>query len=313
MPRFLLACVMAALAASLGTAPWLASRLHSQSHSGTAQADEHAPPSSDELRTRAKELLSNQHANDRALEQYERLEHQMERTAGSNPTITDDKLFRVVPTGFGTFKILMKVDGKDVDKDEYRKQLKRWADALQLTLNPSDARTRELQEKYEKKQRDRAEFVDAMKEAFTPHWIGRETKGGHDCDVLTLDPNPDFRPRSMLQGALQHVRIKIWVDHQANQLVYGEATVISDISIGGGIFGKLYRGGVFSLEQQQFTPDVWLPVRMQYDYTVRKFLFTSEEHELIEASNYRHLGTPKEALAEVQAEIAKSATGRGDP
>jgi len=237
----------------------------------------------------------------------------MERTAGLHPQVTDEKVFRVVPTGFGTYKILLREEGADVSEDEYRKQLKRWAEALELAANPSDARTRVLEAKYEKKQHDRTEFVDAMKDAFLPHWIGREMKDGRYCDVLTLDPNPDFRPRSMLQGALQHVSIKIWVDHQENELVYGEATVISDISVGGGIFGKLYRGGVFSMEQQQFAPGVWLPVRMQYDYTVRKFLFTSEEHQLIEASGYRHLGTPKEALAEVQAEMAKSTPGRGDP
>lgn len=271
------------------------------------------PPSPDELRIRARELLSNQHANDRVLEQYERVEHQMERTAGPNPRIAEDKVFRVVPTGFGTYKILLQEEGQNVSKEDYRKQLRRWAEALRLALDPSDPKAKDLEAKFQKRQRDRAELVDAIKEAFLPHWVGREVKDGHFCDVLTLDPNPDFRPHSMLQSALPHLTIKIWVDHKANELVLGEATVTREISIGGGIFGKLYRGGVFSMEQQEFAPGVWLPVRMQYDYTVRKFLFTSEEHQLIEASGYHRFGSPKEALAEVQAEIAKDTSGHGDP
>jgi hypothetical protein len=271
------------------------------------------PPSPEEIRSRAKILLANQHANDRAIEEYERIERLSDRTAGINPRVLEDKEYRVVPNGFGTYKILLRQDGNRVSDADYRRELQRWEDVLELALNPSDSRAKDLDAKYEKKQHDRADMVDAMQDAFNPRWTGREIRNGHVCDVILLEPNPNFHPRSLLQDALTHVTVKIWVDCSTNQLVRGEASVIRDISVGGGIFGKLYRGGVFSMDQQEVAPGVWLPVRIQYDYTIRKFLFTSEEHQLMEASHYRRLGPPKDALDAVRSELAKSTLDRSDP
>jgi hypothetical protein len=60
------------------------------------------PPSAAEIAARAKVLLEHQHANDEALEQYERVEHHVDRTGGATPRVLDDKTYRVVPTGSGT-------------------------------------------------------------------------------------------------------------------------------------------------------------------------------------------------------------------
>lgn len=287
--------------------------VHTQTASAPVPDLNDPPPSPGEIRERAKILLSNQHANDRAIEEYERVEQMTDRTSGMNPRVLEDKEYRVVPNGFGTSKILLRQDGNRISDSDYRRELQRWEDALVLALNPSDSRAKELDAKYEKKQRDRADLVDAMQEAFNPRWTGREVRNGRVCDVLLLEPNPDYHPRSLLQDALTHVTVKIWVDRANNQLVRGEASVIKDISVGGGIFGKLYRGGVFSMDQQEIAPGVWLPVRIQYDYTIRKFLFTSEEHQLMEASRYRRLGPPKDALAVVRSELSNSTLDRSDP
>ena len=314
MSRWVLLFVLAAVSAPAGNllAAGQAPARPAIASPSSPQSNE-APPTTEEIRARTKILIANQHGNDRAIEEYERVELETERGPGMNPHVLGSKKYRVVPTGFGPYRILLRQDGNDVGNIEYRRELQRWEDALQLALNPSDSRTSEIKAKFEKKQRDRAELVDAMQEAFIPHWIGREMREGRFCDIVVLDPNPEYRPHSLLQEALSHVTVKIWVDHAANQLVRGEATITRDISIGGGIFGKLYRGGVIAMDQQEFAPGVWLPVRLQYDYTIRKFLFTSEEHKLVEISRYRRLGSPKEALAVVRSELAKPTPERGDP
>jgi hypothetical protein len=112
---------------------------------------------------------------------------------------------------------------------------------------------------------------------------------------------------------MTHITAKIWVDHEQNQVARAEAHVMRDISFGGGILGKLYRGGVFSFQQAEVSPGVWLPARYQYDFMGRKFLFTFEEHQYIEASQYRHDGLPKQALALVESEIAGGKAVNGDP
>ncbi len=272
------------------------------SHSSQAK-DSSTPPTAAELNASAQRLIANQHRNDAALEQYERIEHQVSRTGGDNPRVIEDRTFRVVPTGSGTMKLVLKVDSKPADPADYRKQLQAWADLLALMLRTDDPRTKAAVAKWQKRQQERAELVDSSPQAFTLSWVGIENRDGRRCDVLDLQPNPNFHPHTILQEAISHVVAKIWVDRDANQMVRAEAHLLKDVSFGGGILGKLYRGGVFSIDQIEVSPGVWFPSRYQYDFTARKFLFTFEEHQYIEASQYHRDGPPKEALAIAQNEL----------
>ena len=237
----------------------------------------------------------------------------MDQTAGMTPKVLEDRTYRIVPTGTGTMKILVSDRGKPADPAEYRKQLQLWEQTLELALKPNDSRAKTAYAKFEKKKKDRAELINSMKEGLLRKWIGQETISGHLCDVIQLDPNPEFHPHSTLQEAITRVTAKVWVDHTATQIVRAEAHVTRDISFGGGILGKLYRGGVFAFDQSEVAPGVWLPTRYQYDYTARKFLFTFDQHQWIEVSRYRRVGPPKEALALVQSELAGGKSLTADP
>lgn len=270
-------------------------------------------PSDAEVQARAQKLIDNQHRNDDALEQYERIERHVDRTGGDQPRVLEDRLYRVVPTGTGTMKLLLKEGGKPVDPADYHKQLIAWRDLLEVMLKADDPRTRSATEKWQKKKQDRKELVDAAREAFVTKWVGQEARNGLVCDIFQLDPNPNFHPHSLAQDVLTRVTAKIWVDHATDQMSRGEAHVIRDISFGGGILGKLYRGGVFSIEQSEAAPGIWLPTRYQYDFTARKFLFTFEEHQYVEVSEYHRDGSPKQALALVENELASGKSTYGDP
>ena len=270
-------------------------------------------PSEAEMKARTDELIANQHTDDEAIEEYEHVEREIDRSGGADPRTLQDRTFRVVPTGTGTFRILLKDNGKTTDPADYRRQLQAWRDVLQLALRPDDPRSKTAYAKFEKKKHDREEMINSTREAFWEKWVGREMRNGHDCDVVQLDPNPSFHPHSMLQEAVAHFTAKVWVEHDSNQLVHAEAHVMRDISVGGGILGKLYRGGVFSFDQVPVARDVWLPARYQYDFTGRKFLFTFEVHQVVESSQYRHVGPPKEALIVVQNEIATGKIVTADP
>jgi len=304
-----------AFAGCLAVSGWPAfSSTTSNDRLAITQNDAHLqPPTEAEMRARTLKVIANQHRDDAALDQFERMEKVYERTAGANPRILEDKTYRIVPIGPGTFKILLKEDGKPVDRNDYRHGLQQWVDALELALKPDDPRLKAAIEKYQKRQRDRADLVDATNDAFTRQWVGSEIVDGHTCDVVQLEPNPQFHPRTIFQDALTHARVKIWVDHASDQIVRGEAHITRDISFGAGIFGKLYRGGVFSMEQAEVAPGIWLPVRRQYDYSGRKFLFPFEEHQLIEDTHYIRLGIPNQILPMVKSEIATGKPVFGDP
>jgi hypothetical protein len=278
-----------------------------------AQASTPQAPSDAEIQLRAQKLIDNQHHNDEVLEQYERVERHVDRTGGDTPRVLEDKTYRVVPTGTGTMKLLLKDGSNPADPAEYHRQLIAWRDLLEVMLKPDDPRTKTAYEKLQKKKQDRKELVDATRNAFLTKWIGQETRSGRVCDVFQVDPNPNFHPRSIVQDVLTRVTAKIWVDQATDQLSRGEAHVIRDMSFGGGILGKLYRGGVFSLDQAEVAPGIWLPTRYQYDFTARKFLFPFEQHQYVEISQYHRDGSPKQALGLVQNELATGKFAYGDP
>lgn len=271
------------------------------------------PPSDAELREIRDKLIAHQHADDVALNFYERIERHIDRSSGNDPRVVDDRTFRVVPTGGGTMKILLRDNGTAVNPDSYRRQLLAWRNVLEMMSTPGDSRGAEAREKYEKRERQRAEFVDAAQDAFIPKWLGRESLGGYYCDVFELDPNPAFHPSSMFQSALAHVTAKIWLDRQSDQLVRAEAWVTSNISFVAGIAGKVYRGSTVEMDQAEVAPGIWLPTHYEYDFAGRKFFFPFTAHETIEISRYRRVGPPPEALAEVKGEIASGSGPILDP
>jgi hypothetical protein len=313
--RFAPSIAVAALA--LGPAllrpPVPPSHWRSNTEAGSQGGIQQDTLSSAEMRARSQKLIANQHKDDAAIGQYERIERHLQRTGGPIERTIEDRTYRVVPTGSGTLKILLKDGGAATDPAEYRRQLQAWEDVLELMLKTDDSRATTAYEKYNKRNHDRAELVDAMAEAFLPRSEGQEMRNGRLCDVFQLDPDPSYHPHSILQDALTHVSAKLWVDHDSDQLVRGEAHIARDISFGGGILGKLYRGGVFSMEQAEVAPGIWLPTRLQYDFVGRKFLFAFAEHQVVETVHYRRVGLPQEALVLVKNELASGKLMQEDP
>lgn len=270
-------------------------------------------PSEQEIRDRSKKLIENQHKNDAALDEHERVERYIDRTAGSDPQLLLDKTYRMVPTGGGTMKILLKDREMPVDPGQYARQMKTLRDILQIMSNPDDPKAKAAYDKYAKRKQERDVFVDVAQNAFLVKWTGREMRGGYSCDVFQLDPNPAFHPHSLFQEALAHVAAKIWVDRETTELVRGEAQALTDIYFGGGILGKLARGSGISMDQQPVAPGIWEAIHLEYNYSGRRFLFRFEQHQEIEAGHYKWIGPPKEALAEVQGELSSGKPFPGDP
>jgi hypothetical protein len=260
----------------------------------------------------AERVIAAQHADDVALEEFERIE-QHTVYSGSNRRITDDKYYRVVPTGTGTLKLLFKDNSSQLDPNYYRRELHDWEQVLEIAVNVNDPREQAAYAKWQRRMKERKDLLEAARQAFHVTSSGQEMRNGHLCDVLTLEPNTSFVPHSTAENVLTGTRAKIWIDDATGQIVHGEADIIKDISFGAGILGKLYRGGHFSLDGAEVSPGIWAPYRVQFDYSVRKFLFTFETHEVTQTSHYRRVGRPAQALAAVREELARGAPLPADP
>jgi hypothetical protein len=276
-----------------------------------AAAQAAAPPlTTAEIHALIQRTVANQHRNDLENHAYEHVERRR-RLFGSRAI--DDRTYRVVPTGTGTLSLLVKEGGQPVALDAYLKQLRSWEQVLTIALDPNDPRERVAEEKLRKRERDRAELVDAVGEAFRFTWLGREELNGRSVVKLRLDPNPAYRPRSSATNLLTHVQATLWIDDQAAQVVRAQAKIIRDITIGGGILGKIYKGGWFEIAQVQVAPGTWEPALVEYAVAARKFLFPSAIHVRTEYRRYRRVGSPREALAEARSELQSGQAFPSDP
>jgi hypothetical protein len=279
---------------------------------GGNQAPQSAP-SPAELRAIGDRTIANQHRDDDALENYERIEHEIQTTGGPQPHIVDDKTYRTVPTGTGTLHLQLRENGGPVSASVYRQQLETWAKTLEMAVNPGDPRIQGALAKAATRRSERTQVVDATQQAYITTWLGREMQDGYACDKLQLDPNPNFQPHDAAPEILTHARLTLWIDQKSGQVVRGDADIIRDISFGGGFLGKVYRGGHFVLKQRPVTPNIWLASYYQYDFSGRKLMFGFEDHKKVEISRYRDLGAVSQALAVARNDIARAGTFTGDP
>jgi hypothetical protein len=268
--------------------------------------------SEDELKALGDRIVAAQHKDDLARDTYERIEHHVV-TSGEERHLTEDKTYRVIPTGSGTMKIAIKNGSAAADARAYRQQLQDTVQVLEIASNPNDPREKSVLAKSARKNNERKELVDAARKVFKAKLVGREMRGTVLVDILELTPDPNFQPHSWAETALMQTRGKVWVQEESGQILHGEAEVVHDVSFGGGILGKLYKGTHVSADNVEVDGDLWLPRRAQFDYSGRKFIFMFETHEFTEVSHYRYVGDPAEELAALRKELAGGAEVPGDP
>jgi hypothetical protein len=259
-------------------------------------------PTAGQIQSQVARVVENQHRNDQAMEEFERVEHVVLRKSGDNSPVLSDRTDRVMPSGTGVMRLRMAQDGMPVSQDLYRRELQIALDALELAIHPNDRVKQDLA-KFEKRRRDRAELVDAAMKAFRITWAGRETRGSQILAKVLLDPDPNYKPTSRLTGIFEHVRAVLWVDESQAQMVRLEGDITSDITFAGGIIGKVYHGGHFVMEQSEVAPGVWLPTLYTYDVDGRKFFFGFGLHERTEVTRYRHVGPPEQSIEIIRNEL----------
>jgi hypothetical protein len=268
------------------------------------------PPTEAEKKSLIDRTLANQDSDDDALQIFQRVERRVIHEHDMSSAAGEDRTVRIIPTGAGSARILLAEHGHPAAPATIQSQLVATEHLLEAAADPSNPQTKRDREKIEKRNKDRKELVNSIHEAYIFTWMGREVRDGRTVSKFHLDPNPNYKATSIRTEFLKHATATAWVDEKAAQLVRLEAVLMTDISFIAGIGGKVYRDGQAVIEQSEVEPGVWLPRLYQYDYTLRKFLFTSEVHERVEASHYERVGNPAQALAEIRREISAGATSR---
>jgi hypothetical protein len=253
-------------------------------------------------------VIANQKRNDEALDIYERIERRESRKAGTPPEI---KITRVVPAGTGVDHIPVGPDGKPTDPTAYRTELEKLERSLTWAAEDGHAQ-REAYDKIARKQKDRAELIDATRSAFLYTFVDCESRGDRILSKYRMEPNPAYKPTSRATAIFAKVRGYAWIDEAASQLARVDVEVTDDISIGG-FLAKVYKGSHFMQERYEMAPGLWLPSYSQYDFDGRRLFVAFSIHERTLYTRYHRIGPPKEALAAIRSELGKAGAADADP
>src|SRR6266481_1029882 len=233
---------------------------------------------------------------------YERIERVETRKQAGDADPQSVRISRVIPAGTGMAKIPLGLDGKPADADAYRAELDKLLKSLAWVVETGQAQ-REAYQKIQKKQKDRDDLIDATRNAFLLTYIGQETRGDRILSKYRMLPNPAFKPTNRATSIYMKVKGFLWVDDAAQQLAQVEGEVTDDISLGG-FLAKIYRGSRFMQDRYEMTSGIWLPSFTQYDFDGRKFFSNISVHEKTFYSGYKRIGSPAEAIPQIQSELA---------
>jgi hypothetical protein len=263
--------------------------------------DDDRPLTLAEIRALVARAIADQHADDNALNEYDRTEHTISREPGkeAEPVDTVDRVF---PIGTGDVRVALNRDGKPVDAAAIEQSWHNLEKYLAARSHPDDPAIRPEYEKEERRERAHAEMVNDIGSAFRFRWVGRVTIGGRPTIELAFEPDPGYKSSARFAVVFAHTMGTVWFDETSGQVVRLEARLREDVPFYGGLIAKIYRGSWLNVQQSEVAPGVWLPAAATYDIEGRKFLFAASWRGQIDASGYRRVGPPAEALALVQRE-----------
>lgn len=255
-------------------------------------------------------VIANQKKNDEGDSIYEHVEKKEIRKGPAATTTPEIRATRNVPAGTGTDKIAVGLDGKPTDANAYRAELEKLVHSLAWASEDGRAQ-RDAMEKLEKHRKDKSELIDATRNAFIYTFAARELRGDRVLVKFNMEPNPAYKATSRTTAIFAKVRGVAWIDEKDSQLAKVEVEVTDDISIGG-FLAKVYKGSHFMQERYELAPGLWFPTYSQYDFDGRRLFINFSVHERTFYTQYKRIGPPKEALAEIRAELSKPALTTGD-
>jgi hypothetical protein len=183
---------------------------------------------------------------------------------------------------------LVKKDGRALDAAEEQKE----NDHIQKVVNEYEKKqARKAEQPHDrvevKRKSDDVQISDFLR---IDHFTNprRETFRGHEVIVFDFEPDPSYKPASMVESFLHDLTGAVWIDEQARDVVRLEAYLAGNFKVGGGLLASLKKGSAFTFEQSKINEEVWLPSSLEAHVNARLLLLKGMEGNFIERyRNYK--------------------------
>jgi hypothetical protein len=234
------------------------------------------------------DVAKNQKAIEELQKQYTCHVIAEEEKIGSKGDVTsrEVKEYDVFNCGGDEIRHLVKDDSKPLTAEQQHKEDERFNKEFsefqkkqaELANDP-----KKQEKEYERQQTQISDFLRA--ESFTnPR---RERFRGQDVIVFDFGPNPDFKPRKLVESIVQKLVGVVWIDEQARDVARLEARFSETAKIGGGLLASLDKGTNLVIEQTKINGEVWLPSYAEVHATARVVFVKVHQNEIDRYSDYK--------------------------
>jgi len=243
----------------LGSHSGASSRAQLQQNNPASQAqDLHLPASPNDL---VRQAINNE------LKQTVGDERYFYRASRTTPSGEQTKEY--VETDQGAVGRLIAINGEPLNDSQRQKEDKR----LQKLASDPETQEKHRKDQLEDEQRTNA-MLKSMPDAFTFQYVGTEDSPQYGKLVrLQFKPNPDFSPPNRETQVYRGMEGTMLIDAAERRLVKIDANLTQEVNFGWGIFGRLDKGGQFSVEQSKISPRRWETTALKMKFTGRILLF----------------------------------------
>lgn len=217
----------------------------------------------------------------------------------NNKTIVEE----VIQTPDGWVRHLLSVNGKPATPEEQKKN----ENEIQKLLTDQNYR-RDQREKIEKDGQKATELLAMLPKAFLYKFAGRKNGVIH----LSFRPNPKFHPPTREANVFHGMAGVLLIDAKEMRLLQLSGHLVRNIDFGGGILGKLSKGGTFEVDQANVGGDHWELTKLDVHISGHALFFATikeQQHEIM--TNFREV-PPTTTLAEA-VQMLKTDAQKGRP
>ena len=195
-------------------------------------------------------------------------------------TVKDGKkqMYDVIETKNGEVDRLLSVNGKSLSADQQRAENER------IRKLSADSDEQKKRAKTENEDGDKeTELLKMLPEALTYQYEG---KSG-DIIRLTFKPNPQFHASTHEAEVFHHMAGVMLINSRNKRLAELSGKLTSEVKFGGGILGRLNKGGTFEVKQGTVARGHWDMTLLDTELTGKELFFkTISVREKTIESNY---------------------------
>jgi hypothetical protein len=229
-----------------------------------------------DLKALFKEIDDNQKAIDKLKENYAgtRVEEETEFEKDGKVKKTEIKEYTFFYLNGEEVSTLVKKDGKPLPVDEQKKEnesTQKEIENIQKREAKKEAKDQKAKEEGKKDKDDDPGIETFLR---TCQFVNPRRERFHGQDVLVFDfePNPEYKPRNIVEKIVSKLAGVIWIDEKAHDVARLEAYFVGDFRFAGGLLANLQKGTSFIFEQAYLNNEIWLPTYEEAHVGVRVLL-----------------------------------------